>query len=97
MERDPKTGRFLLGNQIAVGNKGNRKPKWGNKNAIKHGAYGLITPLAKVHNDGNLYIWISRKTVIKIAPEGFIKYEDGRIAIRDDIAPLLEERGVKLE
>ena len=37
--RDPQTGRFLSGNQAAVGNKGNRNPKWRNKNAFKHGLY----------------------------------------------------------
>lgn len=36
MERD-KLGRFLPGNQVAKGNRGNRKPKFGNTNALKHG------------------------------------------------------------
>ena len=36
MERDSR-GRFLPGNQVAKGNKGNRKPKYGNSNALKHG------------------------------------------------------------
>ncbi|NRD81147.1 hypothetical protein HPT25_28045 [Bacillus sp. BRMEA1] len=97
MERDPKTGRFLPGNQAAVGNQGNRKPKWGNKNALKHGLYGIAEPMAMVQPDGNLYIWLSRSNVIKIGPEGFIQDGNGRISIRNDIAPLLEERGFKLE
>ena len=36
MERDSR-GRFLPGNQVAKGNKGNRKPKYGNSNALNHG------------------------------------------------------------
>ena len=36
MERDSR-GRFSPGNQVAKGNRGNRKPKYGNSNALKHG------------------------------------------------------------
>lgn len=36
MERDSR-GRFLPGNQVAKGNRGNRKPKYGNSNALNHG------------------------------------------------------------
>lgn len=39
MDRDSVTGRFLPGNRAAVGARGNRCSKWGNKNALKHGHY----------------------------------------------------------
>jgi len=43
-ERDPKTGKFLPGNKITQGNKGNRKPKWGNKNAVVTGEHEKRSP-----------------------------------------------------
>lgn len=47
--RDPKNGRFLPGNKIAVGNRGNENPKWRNQNAVKHGLYsgGLLIKAMK--------------------------------------------------
>jgi len=51
--KDPVTGRFLPGNKIAKGNKGNRRPKYGNTNALKHGMYKRI---AMVANNGWLVI-----------------------------------------
>jgi uncharacterized protein YjcR len=96
MDRDPKTGRFLPGNQLAVGNRGNSNPKWGNKNAMKHGLFGAL-PLAKVLSDGCLYIYISRKSLVKIKPDGFIKEKDGNIRIRNDLAERLEKMGIALE
>lgn len=96
MERDPKTGRFLPGNRAAVGNKGNTKPKWGNKNALKHGLF-TSTVVPKVKEDGYLYLSKYKygagiEDVIRIAPEGFIKDEDG-IRLRDDLWEELEKRG----
>ncbi|MCY7110831.1 hypothetical protein MK435_08185 [Streptococcus oralis] len=44
MERDVR-GRFLPGNQVARGNRGNRQPKYGNNNAMKHGLYNRYTGL----------------------------------------------------
>ena len=41
MERDVR-GRFLPGNQVARGNRGNRQPKYGNNNAMKHGLYSQL-------------------------------------------------------
>lgn len=92
MERDPNTGRFLPGNKIAVGNSGNRHPKYGNKNAMKHGLYASFT-YAIVRNDGNLWVFAQGKQGFVISPKGFIRDEDGSIRIRDDIATKLEEYG----
>lgn len=96
MDRDPKTGRFLPGNREAVGNKGNRKPKWGNQNALKHGFFttAFIVPIIK---DRKLYL--SKKGIpsVVIGPEGFLVDDEGRIRIRNDVAERLEDMGYKLE
>lgn len=51
MERDSR-GRFLPGNQVAKGNKGNRNPKNGNKNALKHGLRSSYTGLLPSQRGG---------------------------------------------
>lgn len=71
-------GRFVPGNQIAKGNKGNHNSKWGNKNARKHGFYAGID-LLEVCTDGWLHIrFINNKPVcIRIHPEAFIRDDKG--------------------
>lgn len=51
MDRD-RFGRFLPGNQVAVGNRGNREPKYGNNNAMKHGLYHQYTGVLHSRNGG---------------------------------------------
>lgn len=51
MERD-NGGRFLHGNQVARGNRGNRKPKYGNNNAMKHGLYNRYTGVLRSRGGG---------------------------------------------
>lgn len=51
MERDSR-GRFLPGNQVAKGNRGNRNPKNGNKNALKHGLRSSYTGLLPSQRGG---------------------------------------------
>lgn len=51
MERDAR-GRFLPGNQVARGNRGNRQPKYGNNNAMKHGLYNRYTGLLSSRKGG---------------------------------------------
>jgi uncharacterized protein YjcR len=93
MERDEK-GRFLPGNKAAKGNKGNRNPKWNNKNAVKHGFYQDFI-LAKLREDGNLHL-IKRGSSVVVGPTGYIREEDGRIRLRDDIVQELKNRGYAL-
>ncbi|OKL35497.1 hypothetical protein [Domibacillus mangrovi] len=96
MQRDPKTGRFLPGNQVAAGNRGNQKPKWGNKNAVKHGFYQtFIVP--KMQSDGSLHLYKKGVDIVAIQPEGYRLEEDGSISIRDDVAAVLDEMGFVLE
>lgn len=69
MDRDFR-GRFLPGNKVAKGNKGNRYPKWGNKNAVKTGEYETI---AYVNEEGCLVISKSGKPVtVMFPPKTFI-------------------------
>lgn len=68
MERDPKTRRFLPGNKAAVGNRGNRKPKWRNKNALKHGFFQQVFISMCVDDDGWLKIHQSGVGSVKINP-----------------------------
>jgi hypothetical protein len=94
MERDPQTGRFLPGNKAAAGNRGNRKPKWGNKNAFKHGLWAeWFYPQIK----GDQLVITSQYRQFCIKPGYFYQSQDGRIWIHDDAVPLLEKIGVKLD
>lgn len=98
MSRCKKTGRFMKGNQFAVGNKGNRQPKYGNKNAVKHGLYATSF-IAKVEK-GHLIVHVVKQTGTKsyrIPPNLFDKDETGRIWVHDDVAAVLEREGVQLE
>lgn len=96
MERDPKTGRFLPGNQIAVGNRGNRTPKWGNKNALKHGLFQTIR-FPRIMDDGWLCIYQNGVYPVKIKPGTFYEEDDGSIVIREDIAEELRKRGFVID
>ncbi len=95
MERDPKTGKFLSGNKVAAGNKGNHKPKWGNKNALKHGFFQTFI-FPELKDDGNLYLHKKGLDTVVIKPAGFFKDEEGKIRIRNDVAEYLEEIGFVL-
>ena len=101
MERDPQTGHFLPGNRVAVGNKGNYKPKWGNKNAVTHGWYRKLKPY-KIHN-GYLYIILSqnqttrRINAIRLQPDQFQLRENGSVSIHDGMTYWLDRLDVKLE
>lgn len=95
MQRD-KLGRFIYRNQVAKGNKGNTNPKWGNKNALKHGLYSTNNT-ALLDTKGNLCIFLSMKNVVKIPPSHFYKDYKGRFRVHDDFVEVLERLGVKLE
>ncbi|MGM7637600.1 hypothetical protein [Bacillus sp. Hm123] len=98
MERDQKTGRFLSGNKVAVGNRGNRNPKWGNKNAVKHGFYETIT-IMEVQDDGRLLIFQSGAGAVRINPSAYYVVNDNEkqgFAIRMNIVEYLLARGFKL-
>lgn len=72
MDRDAQ-GRFLPGNQLAKGNKGNRYPKWGNKNALKHGLYETRV---YINQAGYLVIGRGDQPPIMLPPSTFIKEKD---------------------
>lgn len=88
-ERGPNTGRFLTGNKVAAGNSGNRKSKWGNRNAVKHGFFSRIMP-PHVGRDGWLHIYHAN---IRISPSAFY-IANNAIYIRQDILDILKEKGL---
>lgn len=95
MQRD-ELGRFVTGNQVAKGNKGNTNPKWGNKNALKHGFFATHQ-LARFTKDGELEIFTSKGIAYRIAQGYFFEDEQGRIRLHDKVSNMLEKMGVKFE
>lgn len=95
MNRDPKTGRFLPGNQVAAGNKGNTRPKWGNQNAMKHGFCSNISFL-RLRDDGSLLAQ-SKGSYLLIKPGFSYKDENGNLMIHEDVIRLLREQGFVLK
>lgn len=95
MDRNPKTGRFLPGNKAAAGNRGNRNPKWGNKNAVRHGLFTEVF-IPHLDKDGEHLLLTSQHRRFRLNP-GYFKIADGRIWIHDDAVPLLEKIGVQLD
>ena len=93
MGRDPATGRFLPGNKIALGNKGNQNPKWGNKNAEKHGYYSKVK-LASVGEDGYLWIHLNHRHAIRVRPNHFSRDGAGHIKLSDYTSSVLAKMGV---
>jgi hypothetical protein len=92
MDHEPNTGRFVPGNKVAAGNRGNTSPKWGNKNALKHGLFeSLIVP--QFDKDGYLRLIQSGGLCVRISPEGYCRADDGSIGIRDDVVDELRRRG----
>lgn len=79
MERD-SLGRFLPGNQVAKGNRGNRKPKNGNKNAFKHGLGQTYTGLLPSRN-GSLSIYNNGVYLGSLGKKYFHTTEKGEIMI----------------
>lgn len=97
LDRDPETGRFLPGNQVAAGNRGNKKPKYANRNAEKHGLYSNYVNAREI-DGGFLFIYTKRGDVMVIPPDGFFRDEQDRLRIRNDYSEILEkEFGVQLE
>lgn len=94
MDRDPKTGRFLPGNKAALGNRGNTKPKWGNKNALKHGLFSahFVPVLSK--DKKILRIYISRSNFVCFHP-GEWEYDQQGIKIYGEKARFLESIGME--
>ena len=77
MERDSQ-GRFLPGNQVAKGNKGNRKPKYGNSNALKHGLRRGYTGLLP-SREGGVSIYKNGAYLGTLPDKYFNHSEDGAL------------------
>lgn len=99
MERDPKTGRFLPGNRVAIGNKGNGKSKWKNRNAVKHGYYGIYRR-CWIEDSGRLVIEMGREgrtiNIITLPQGGFEVLDDGSINLNDYFTSVFAKSGIQL-
>ncbi|MDB5053932.1 MAG: hypothetical protein JWM44_1982 [Bacilli bacterium] len=92
MDCRDQRGRFAPGNQLSVGNKGNRRPKWRNQNAVKHGFYARAwLDIFTIDADGWLNIRIigGKFIGIRVHPDAFEKGADG-IYLREDIVDVVE-------
>lgn len=79
MERDSR-GRFLPGNQVAKWNRGNRKPKYGNTNALKHGLRQRYTGLLPSRT-GGLSIYKGGLYLGTLPSKYFQRLETGELLI----------------
>ncbi|WP_157515414.1 hypothetical protein [Luteimonas abyssi] len=94
MNRDPKTGRFLPGNQAAKGNRGNTFPKWGNANAMKHGLFCRY-PIFRII-DGFLYIVTANRCNTLCIPPGYFTEKENEVLIHEDLIEELKKKGVQV-
>lgn len=93
-QRD-ELGRFVKGNTVAKGNKGNTNAKWGNQNALKHGLFAKAhRTIYEIREDGTLFV-NNGITPLQIQPEGY-KVINDRVHIRNDIAEQMREMGYVL-
>lgn len=63
-------GRFIKGNTIAKGNKGNTESKWGNQNALKHGIYSRYKGLNYIK--GFVYVIVNNYSVGVLSPKDYV-------------------------
>lgn len=95
-QRDEK-GRFLPGNQVALRNKGNQSPKYGNQNAKKHGFYSKSNFTIRFQVDGSICVYTLAGFTYLVQREEWARDESGRIWIADEAAENLKRIGVHLE
>ena len=95
-QRD-ELGRFLEGNTVAVGNKGNENSKWGNKNAFKHGLYSITDPIVFLSRDKTeLIVALDNNYTVRFTPDEWSRDEFGNIGIYGRKAKFLEAIGMEL-
>lgn len=88
-------GRFIKGNTVARGNKGNTAPKYGNQNALRHGLFAQSHRfICEIRKDGTLYV-NNGITPLLIQPAGY-KVINGRVHIHDDVAEEMRKLGYVL-
>ncbi len=88
MERD-EFGRFAKGNTQAIGNKGNKRPKWHNRNAIRTGEYANESGL--YYEKEELYI-IYKNESVAIIDKDYYKIVDRSIYVTDEMVNTLISR-----
>ncbi len=94
LERDPNTGRFLPGNKAAVGNRGNRHPKYGNKNAMTHGCFAVWTGY-RLNDDGTLTLFSTSRDfkAVKVSRNGYTLNSNGEPDLKEEVLTAIRERG----
>lgn len=85
MERDSR-GMFIKGNQAAKGNKGNKKPKWGNNNAVTSGNYVRYSGLSE--RNGFVYIIVDHYSVGVLDSDQYY-VDNGQIYVVKELAARL--------
>lgn len=88
MQRD-EFGRFIKGNDVAKGNKGNRRSKWHNKNAVRNWKYARLSGL--LESDGTLYLIYKNQSVAVIDHE-YYKTDEGKVYLKKEMVEILKER-----
>ncbi len=94
MERDEK-GRFLPGNQAAVGNRGNRKPKYRNKNALKHGFHETLIYPTTLDDDSIVLVKGNGRgiSMLRMNPDYCYVDDDGKYWFHVKLKKALEDIG----
>lgn len=94
MNRDPVTGKFIQGNKVAIGNRGNRLSKWGNENARKHGLFARTGHFIR----GDKLVMFNSKYFLVFYSGQYEVISDGRIVFSDDIdTEKLKEMGFNIQ
>lgn len=90
-------GLFTKGNSIAKGNRGNRYPKYGNQNSLKHGLYcRAVYALRYDESSGRLFLKASGATIAEIPAEHFC-IDAGQVYCSPAAVEVLKRYGIKFE
>lgn len=95
-QRDER-GRFLPGNSIAVGNKGNTNPKYNNKNAIKHGFFSYNVPGANAlmpSYSGDSLILIINGQAVGVLKNQYWEKDNENATVNPEATEMLSVLGV---
>lgn len=75
-QRDER-GRFLTGHSISKGNRGNRRAKYGNQNARKHGLFSKQLFGQEIIGDDLILIAIHKGVAVRFFKGEWINHGDG--------------------
>lgn len=81
-------GRFVKGNSVAKGNKGNTSPKWGNLNAMKDGWYSRYSGIY-LTIDGIAFVIHQNVSVGVLHKDDYLIAKDKSCLVKDEVASYL--------